>query len=90
MSPSKETETHIVYVSPQGKLINFPKRARYKRSPDRIYFSGDFADGEIVTFSNFSGNSVSTSDGNAWYFGCDCKHGRLININEIEELVDGE
>ena len=90
MSPSKETETHIVYVSPQGKLINFPKKAIYRRNPDRIYFSLDFADGEVVTFSNFSGKTSSTSEGYAWYFGWDCKHGRLININEIEELVDGE
>ena len=86
MSPSKETDTHMIYVSMTGKVVRFPKVAKYKRSVDHVYTINSFADGELVTFSNFSGNAQSTADGNAWYFGHMCKHGNLINIDELEEI----
>lgn len=88
MAPTGETETHMIYVTPRGKRLAFPKRARYKRNPMRVYTISDFADGEIVTFSNFSGDVKATSEGCAWYFGTDCKHGNLIDLDDIEEIVD--
>ena len=87
MSPSKETDTHMVYVSMTGKVVRFPKVARYRRNADRVYTINSFADGELVTFSNFSGNAQRTEDGNAWYFGQTCKHGDFINVDELEEIV---
>lgn len=84
MSPLKETENTMVYVSPTGKVLEFPKIGWYKRDPNRVYTVMDFADGEYVTFSNFSDDSASTSEGNAWYFGWLSDHGRFINIDEIE------
>jgi len=90
MSPIKETDGYMIYVSQHGKYIEFPKRARYKRNPNRSYYSGDFADGEVVLFSNFSGDDDKTSMGYAWYFGTECKRGNFIDLDEVEEITDGE
>ena len=30
--------------------FNFPMKAKYKRNKNRIYFSGDFEDGEEIEF----------------------------------------
>ena len=86
MAPTGETETHMIYVNAAGVRMEFPKVARYKRNPNRLYTINDFEDGEIVTFSNFCGNDKSTGQGYAWYFGTKSKHGNFIDLDEIEEV----
>lgn len=64
---------------------DFPMKAKYIRSSNRIYFSGDFKDGEEIEFAWNCDKPSANALGNAFYSG---KHSnpRLININEIEAV----
>lgn len=65
--------------------IDFPKKGVYKRVKNRIYFLGDFEDGEEIEFAYSCGKPSSTAIGNAWYKSCNDKYYRcnLINVKEI-------
>ena len=88
--PIGQTETHMLYVTSNGKVLRFPKHAYYRRSPDHVYVAGNFEDGEKVRFSAFCGNASNAENGVAWYYSNRTKHGEMVNINELEEMKDGD
>jgi hypothetical protein len=66
---------------------DMPAKAIYKRSPDRIYFSDDFKDGEEIELYCYCEKPSSNANGNVWY---ERKKGEwkidLVNIKEIIAL----
>ena len=60
----------------------FPNKGIYKRNPNRIYFSGDFQDGEEVYFKWTTGKPSSTAKGYAFYKNINGES-NLINIKEL-------
>lgn len=69
------------------RKINFPKRAKYKRDKNRIYFADDFNDGEQLEFVYHCTKPSAKAIGNAWYKSLENgrpKTPRLINIKELE------
>ena len=67
--------------------MEFPKRARYKRRKDRIYFLGDFEDGEEIEFAYFPDKPSAKAVGNAFYSGLNEKwRVNLVNIKDLEEI----
>ena len=65
--------------------IRFPYKAKYKRDSNRIYFAGDFRDGEEVTFWWNCGKPSACAIGNAFYIN-NKGNQQLINIKELESL----
>lgn len=67
---------------------DFPMRAIYHRKKDRLYFYGDFEDGEEIVFSCTSGKPSSTAAGYAWYQSVTrlTPTQQLINVDEIERI----
>ena len=63
---------------------NFPKKGRYKRDVNRIYFSTDFKDGEEITFCSFSCRPNAHKQGLARY--TNGSKTRLVNIRDIEPI----
>lgn len=65
----------------------FPKKAKYKRFKNRIYFLGDFEDGEIIEFAHFCEKPSADAIGNVFYRSEKeqwKKH--LVNIEELEAI----
>ena len=65
--------------------MDFPQRAIYKRRKERIYFLGDFEDGEEIEFAYTTGRPSATAIGNAFYKSRNPKNYR-VNLVNIEEL----
>ena len=65
--------------------FNFPLKAKYKRNKNRIYFSGDFEDGEEIEFYCMSDKPSSSAKGYAFYRSIqNPTNTMLININREE------
>ena len=62
--------------------IKFPKVARYKRNPRRIYTIMDFEDNEIIKLYSFTQFHDSNCKGYAFYINKD-KITCLVNIDEL-------
>lgn len=60
----------------------FPVKANYKRNKNRIYFAGDFKDGEEIEFFWNCDKPSACAIGNAFYIN---KSGtsKLVNIKEL-------
>jgi hypothetical protein len=63
--------------------FDMPLKAKYKRINNRIYFNGDFKDGEEIEFFWCSDKPNTCALGNAFYKN---KNGtsNLINISELD------
>lgn len=68
---------------------NFPAKAKYKRSKNRIYFLGDFQDGEEIDFFWACDKPNACAKGYAFYMGKDATS-NLIHISEIESIDQTE
>jgi len=66
--------------------FDFPMKAKYKRSPTRIYTIMDFDDGEEIEFYGMCEKPSSCAFGYAEYVSED-KGIRLIEIGEIEAVL---
>lgn len=64
---------------------DMPLKAKYKRSVNRLYFYGDFKDGEEVTFFWNCEKPSACAVGNAFYIG-ENRTSHLVNISELEPL----
>lgn len=64
---------------------DFPKVAIYRKPKNRIAFSTDFKDGEIVEFKYFHERPNSYEEGLAFYKGENLTT-NLINIKDLEEI----
>ena len=65
--------------------FNFPLKTKYKRNKNRIYFSGDFEDGEEIEFYCTSDKPSSSAKGYAFYRSIqNPTKTMLININREE------
>ena len=64
---------------------NMPMKARYKRDKNRIYFYGDFYDGEEIEFFWNCEKPNACARGNVWYRSKD-KGSHLVNIKELEAI----
>lgn len=65
--------------------FNFPTKAKYKRSKNRIYFSGDFDDGEEIEFYYMTDKPSSNAKGYAYYRSIkNPSKTMLVNINREE------
>ena len=62
---------------------NMPLKAKYKRDSNRIYFTNDFKDGEVVSFFWICDKPTACAEGYAFYSG-DSNMSNLINIKELE------
>lgn len=65
--------------------FDMPLKAKYKRSKNRIYFSGDFKDGEEIEFFWNCEQPNACAKGNAFYFG-KSSVSNLVNISELEPI----
>lgn len=63
---------------------NFPMKAKFKRSNNRIYFVDDFEDNESIEFYWACSKPSSCAIGNVWYKGINGIP-KLINIRDIKE-----
>lgn len=64
--------------------FKFPMRTRYKRDKNRIYFSGDFDDGEEIEFFYMTNKPGSNAKGYAFYKSIKNPwKQKLINIEEL-------
>lgn len=67
-----------------------PLIARYKRNPNRIYFAGDFQDGELIRFWWNADKPSACAKGYAWYESIDESikwwRNEIVNISEIEDV----
>ena len=61
---------------------SFPMNARFKRKDNRIYFVGDFEDGEEITFDTMCSKPSACGYGNAWHKGT-TGTAKLIHITEV-------
>ena len=86
MPPTGEEENYMIYVTARGEVLRFPKRARYKRQPNRVYLYGDFDEGEEVTFSMFTERPNGTADGYAWYFSPVKQYGQICHLSNLEPI----
>lgn len=70
--------------------MDFPQKAIYKRRKDRMYFLGDFKDGEEIEFSHTTGRPSATAMGNAFYRSSNTKDYRvnLVNIKDLKPIQD--
>jgi hypothetical protein len=66
--------------------FKYPQKSKYKRSPNRIYFLGDFQDGEEIEFAYKCEKPSADAIGNVWYKSCKNGYMNLINIKELEEV----
>lgn len=67
--------------------FEFPMKAKYKRTPSRIYFAGDFEDGEEVEFWWMCDKPSSMAKGYAYYSTANKPwKSKLIHINELEKM----
>lgn len=64
---------------------DFPLKAKYKRSKNRIYFSTNFKDGEEIEFFWLCDKPSSCAKGYAYYKG-DGAYTNLIHISELEAI----
>jgi hypothetical protein len=64
----------------------YPIKAKYKRNANRIYFIGDFEDGEELKFAYKCLKPSADGIGNVWYESCKTGHVKLVNIKELEEI----
>ena len=64
---------------------DIPIKARYKRGKNRIYFYGDFHDGEEIEFFRNCEKPNACAKGNVWYRSKD-KGSKLVNIKELEAI----
>lgn len=66
--------------------MEFPQKAIYQRRENRIYFLGDFEDGEEIEFAYTTGSPYANSIGNAFYRSCNPKYYRvnLVNIKDLQ------
>ena len=62
--------------------FNFPKKARYIRDKNRIYFSGDFDDNESIEFAWACDKPSSNALGYSYYYSSN-KGYKLVSIKEI-------
>lgn len=62
--------------------FNMPLKAYYKRNNNRIYFPGDFQDGEEIEFVWNCDKPSACARGNAFYMSKDGMS-RLVNIKEL-------
>jgi hypothetical protein len=62
--------------------IEMPLKAKYKKFDSRIYFAGDYKDGEEIEFFWNCENPSSNAIGNAFYTNKE-KNVKLINIREL-------
>jgi hypothetical protein len=65
-------------------IMEFPKKAKYKRNENRIYFYGDFEDGEEIEFAYRCDKPNASAIGNVWYKSCGDKWKmNLVNIRDL-------
>lgn len=65
--------------------FNFPMKTKYRRNENRIYFFGDFDDGEDIEFYCFTGKPSSSAEGYAYYRSINNPSKQmLVNINSKE------
>lgn len=64
--------------------MEFPKKAKYKRDENRIYFMDDFKDGEEIKFAYKCDKPSANAIGNAWYRSCESGNVNLINIKDLD------
>jgi len=62
---------------------NVPKEGIYRRNPNRIYFLGDFKDGEHISFYWGCEQPSAIAHGNVFYTGQEGLS-QLINLKEID------
>ena len=62
--------------------LKAPIKGKYKRDIHRVYFSGDFNDGEEVNFLRNCEKSSACAIGNAFYINKE-DSSNLINISEL-------
>ena len=81
-----------VETSPKGGIevyedyrIKMPLRARYVRSPNRVYFATDPKHGEMMSFFCSAEKPSSCAMGLAWYWGEKWSH--LVCVDELEPTV---
>lgn len=67
--------------------FDMPLKAKYKRFDNRIYFAGDFQDGEEIEFFWICDKPSACAIGNAFYVG---KNGisHLVNFKALESIGD--
>lgn len=66
---------------------DFPKRAIYRKPVNRIPFSTDFKDGEVVEFYGFIDKPNAWKEGLAKYKSCSGKFKcKLVNIKDLEQI----
>lgn len=65
--------------------FDMPLKAKYKRNPNRIYFSGNFQDNEEIEFFWDVEKPSSCALGYAFYMGKDGGT-QLVNIQELEPI----
>lgn len=68
---------------------DFPAKAKYKRSKNRIYFITDFQDGEEIEFFWNCDKPNSCAKGYAFYMSKDANF-KMIHISEIESIDQTE
>ena len=71
----------------KGYGFDMPLKAKYKRDPNRIYFIGDFKDGEIIKFSWCCEKPSACAIGNVFY---ESEHepSQLVNIRDLEPIIE--
>lgn len=65
--------------------LDFPAKAKYIRRENRIYFVGDFEDGEEITFAWMCESPSANAFGNAFYYS-PSKGYKLTNIKDVVSI----